>query len=1053
MGTLVRLLVGAAVATLTVAVSPPPVVAVPAAAPAAVVPAIAGINTWTTSTIALPATVVAYDATRDVVLATVPSSHPSLGNSLVELDPETGALGRHVWVGSEPLDIALTDDGTTAFVGLDGAGAVAQVDLASFTVADTTSLGYDSTTMAVRRPGDLEALPGRNDAVVVVTHQRNSSPGLSGTLVVDDGVVLPTQTPRHTGPTQVVATSPTTLFGFGDSSNGYHYTLTVNASGVTHTPNAFGPITWSNDLDFAFGRVYSSYGHMIDPTTYASLGTFQGGPVIEVTPDGRITAVEEDGTVRISDATTGALVESRAFAGLVEPTSMAASATGFAVTSPAGVTLLGPSATGPAFVAPSPPAGSLEGLLQVTLPYSVGGMAYDAVRDLLYVSTHTESVQRAEQVLALNPRTGAVLASIAFPGTDPGPIALAEDGSVLHVGLTDTGQLTTIELAGFTVAGTFSLGGGGLRAGEIEVRPGHPGHLLISLVSGPAAGSQAGVALFVDGTRMPTSVPADADVERIELVDAGLAYGFVEWVYEALVVLSITDGGVSVVSTYPGPVLGDATFHDGLLYATGRYGTSGTLDPEVPALVGELPVGDSLVVDEGLERIFVAQGGYDGTIREVELPTFRAVDSLDVAATHNARAVVSTRQGDRHGFAISSAVFETFGSGYDQLVLLVDDGRPPGLLHTLTPTRVADSRVGLGLPVGRVPAGATRHVQVAGVAGVPANGVNAVVVNLTVVGGTAASSHLTAWATGQPRPTVSNLNFTAGQVVANQAIVPVGTNGRISVSNAAGGVHVVIDVQGWFGDDGGGGGSRMHTVAPVRLVDSRVGLGLPTGRIPAGAVREVQLAGLGGVPASGVAAVVVNLTVVGGTAASHLTAWPAGEPRPGTSNVNFLAGQVAANQAIVPVGANGRISLANAVGGVYVLLDVQGWFGVGGGSLLEARAPVRVIDTRSNLGLWGPVSSSVPTPFDITGVGGVPAVGVTAVVVNITALGASAPTHLTLWPVGQPQPATSNINVRPGQVVANQAVIPVGPGGEIRIATVASVHLILDVQGWFGPTG
>ena len=90
----------------------------------------------------------------------------------------------------------------------------------------------------------------------------------------------------------------------------------------------------------------------------------------------------------------------------------------------------------------------------------------------------------------------------------------------------------------------------------------------------------------------------------------------------------------------------------------------------------------------------------------------------------------------------------------------------------------------------------------------------------------------------------------------------------------------------------------------------------------------------------------------------------------------------------------------------------------------------------------------------MAGRGGVPGSGATAVVVNLTVVGATATGHLTAWPTGQTQPTTSNVNFGPGRVGANQAVLPLGPDGRIAVVVAAATaHLVIDVQGWFGPTG
>jgi len=89
------------------------------------------------------------------------------------------------------------------------------------------------------------------------------------------------------------------------------------------------------------------------------------------------------------------------------------------------------------------------------------------------------------------------------------------------------------------------------------------------------------------------------------------------------------------------------------------------------------------------------------------------------------------------------------------------------------------------------------NLTVLGRGGVPETGVGAVAVNITATQ-PCASSYLTAYPGGASRPTASNLNFSAGQTIANMVIVPVGSNGQISLYNEAGQTHVLVDVLGWF---------------------------------------------------------------------------------------------------------------------------------------------------------------------------------------------------------------------------------------------------------------
>jgi subtilisin family serine protease len=119
--------------------------------------------------------------------------------------------------------------------------------------------------------------------------------------------------------------------------------------------------------------------------------------------------------------------------------------------------------------------------------------------------------------------------------------------------------------------------------------------------------------------------------------------------------------------------------------------------------------------------------------------------------------------------------------------------------HTLTPCRIVDTRNADG-SLGGPPlnAGATRDFPVAGVCDVPVSA-KAVAANLTVVNPTG-PGHLTVFAAGESLPLASTLNFRTGVVRANNAVIPLGTGGQISVSCSmpSGTTNFILDVTGYF---------------------------------------------------------------------------------------------------------------------------------------------------------------------------------------------------------------------------------------------------------------
>ena len=115
------------------------------------------------------------------------------------------------------------------------------------------------------------------------------------------------------------------------------------------------------------------------------------------------------------------------------------------------------------------------------------------------------------------------------------------------------------------------------------------------------------------------------------------------------------------------------------------------------------------------------------------------------------------------------------------------------------------------------------------------------------------------------------------------------------------------------------------SLAPSRLLDTRTGLGGATTVAPGGTV-YLQVTGRGGVPASGVSAVVLNVTATAPTKAGYVTTYRDGTTRPGVSSLNFAAGQTVANLAVAAVGTNGKVALYNgSAGTVQLLADVSGY--------------------------------------------------------------------------------------------------------------------------------
>lgn len=214
--------------------------------------------------------------------------------------------------------------------------------------------------------------------------------------------------------------------------------------------------------------------------------------------------------------------------------------------------------------------------------------------------------------------------------------------------------------------------------------------------------------------------------------------------------------------------------------------------------------------------------------------------------------------------------------------------------HAVTPTRLVDSRIGLGLG-GKLVANTSSSFRVTGSV-VPA-GATAVTGNITVTNPTYG------WAfylgpVRADKPSTSNLNFLKGETSSNNVSVALDPSGNLWVtfiSSAGNTADVVFDVTGYYTKDLTG--SVFVPIDPVRLADSRAGYGLG-GKLAANSPAPFQVAGRGQIPAAATA-VSGNLTVVNQTSSWALYVGPSSSPKPGASSLNFLVHDIKANGVVV----------------------------------------------------------------------------------------------------------------------------------------------------------
>src|SRR5664279_4276510 len=365
----------------------------------------------------------------------------------------------------------------------------------------------------------------------------------------------------------------------------------------------------------------------------------------------------------------------------------------------------------------------------------------------------------------------------------------------------------------------------------------------------------------------------------------------------------------------------------------------------------------------------------------------------------------------------------------------------PGSFVSLNPARLLDTRGGFGA-AGPVPGNGSISVQITGAAGVPATVVSAVVLNVTVTS-PVGNGFITVYPEGTSTHNASNLNFLTGQTIPNLVVVPLGTNGKIRLANGSPGTtQLIADVAVYYLSGAPTAPGTFQSLNPARVLDTRGGFGA-AGPVPGNGSISVQITGAAGVPATGASAVVLNFTVTSPAGNGFITVYPDGTSTPNASNLNFLTGQTIPNLVVVPLGTKGKIRLANGSPGTTQLIaDVAGYYLSGAPTApgtFQSLNPARLLHTRGRFGAAGPVPGNGSISVQITGAAGVPATGVSAVVLHVTVTSPAGYGFITVYPdgTGAPTAPGTSQSLNPARVLDTRggfgAAGPVPANGSISV--------------------
>ncbi|MBK9475565.1 MAG: fibronectin type III domain-containing protein [Tetrasphaera sp.] len=244
----------------------------------------------------------------------------------------------------------------------------------------------------------------------------------------------------------------------------------------------------------------------------------------------------------------------------------------------------------------------------------------------------------------------------------------------------------------------------------------------------------------------------------------------------------------------------------------------------------------------------------------------------------------------------------------------------------------------------------------------------------------------------------------------------------------------------------------MTAVSPRRVLDTRTGLGAPAGPRTTGSLTRVTVLGMGEVPPTGVAAVVVTLTVTSPTGNGFVTAYSGVGDRPGTSALTWAAGSTLSNTTTVPVADDGTIALSTGgQGSAQLIADLAGWIAAEPPTdpgATQVVTPSRVLDTRVGLGApKARLAAGSVTRVQLTERSGLPTT-VGSVTLTLTAVNPSQAGYLSVTPTDSGSATTSSINFAAGQTIANTVTTSVSPTGGIDIRASAATDVLLDLTAY-----
>jgi hypothetical protein len=243
---------------------------------------------------------------------------------------------------------------------------------------------------------------------------------------------------------------------------------------------------------------------------------------------------------------------------------------------------------------------------------------------------------------------------------------------------------------------------------------------------------------------------------------------------------------------------------------------------------------------------------------------------------------------------------------------------------------------------------------------------------------------------------------------------------------------------------------RFVLLTRSRILRTGTNLGGHPAVLGAAQTLSLKVLGVGGVPTTGVQAVVLNLHALKPSMPSALTVWPAGRARPPTPDLRTGVGD--SNDALVTVvpGAQGKVQVFNAKGTTGLAVDVAGYYGTSpDGLTYQPVYPFRIAQYLTS----GPIAPGDSQGYLVQGYTGIPLIPGMVAVLEVSAARSSAAGNLSVFTGGGYPPSHADFSFPAERLVTRLVIVSVGEFFEVMVQNGGSAPVAVTIQllGYFAP--